>query len=240
MNESQRHDLYVGYRPLPRRHVVAVRLVVSALLVLAVVLGAVIAAMMDQPGPGSWATDESVTMRGIVRAQPYAHLETDQGDVMLVGVGKFGIDDRLIGLDGQAIQATGTRLVRGRWTMLETTSFRAEMPESRSPRPVTERLGHFAAMGEIVDSKCYLGAMKPGDGVTHRSCAVLCLRGGIAPMFVGTTPEGDAIAGIVTSADGGPMPDAWFDRVGVPVTAEGTVVRSGTLVELRLDHVVSR
>ena len=38
--------------------------------------------------------------------------------------------------------------------------------------------------GEIVDSKCHLGVMKPGEGPTHRDCAVRCLLGRIPPMFV--------------------------------------------------------
>ena len=38
--------------------------------------------------------------------------------------------------------------------------------------------------GEIIDPKCFAGAMKPGEGKPHKACAVLCLRGGIPPMFL--------------------------------------------------------
>ena len=41
-----------------------------------------------------------------------------------------------------------------------------------------------------MDGKCYLGAMKPGDGQGHRSCAVLCLRGHLPPMIATTQPDG--------------------------------------------------
>lgn len=38
--------------------------------------------------------------------------------------------------------------------------------------------------GELLDGKCYLGAMKPGDGAAHRACAMLCIRGGLPALFI--------------------------------------------------------
>jgi nitrite reductase/ring-hydroxylating ferredoxin subunit len=38
--------------------------------------------------------------------------------------------------------------------------------------------------GPLGDPKCFARAMKPGDGKTHKGCAVLCLRGGIPAVFV--------------------------------------------------------
>ncbi|MEO7310239.1 MAG: Rieske 2Fe-2S domain-containing protein [Chitinophagaceae bacterium] len=37
--------------------------------------------------------------------------------------------------------------------------------------------------GEIIDPKCYFGAMNPGQGKTHLSCAVRCISGGIMPVL---------------------------------------------------------
>ncbi len=37
--------------------------------------------------------------------------------------------------------------------------------------------------GEIIDPKCYFGAMKPGEGKVHKSCAIRCISGGIPPVF---------------------------------------------------------
>jgi hypothetical protein len=44
--------------------------------------------------------------------------------------------------------------------------------------------GRVTLRGEIIDPKCYIGAMKPGGGKTHKACAQLCLSGGIPPMLV--------------------------------------------------------
>lgn len=56
--------------------------------------------------------------------------------------------------------------------------------EVKSERVANEVTTPVTLDGELVDSKCYLGTMKPGDGKTHKSCAILCLRGGIPPLFV--------------------------------------------------------
>jgi len=37
--------------------------------------------------------------------------------------------------------------------------------------------------GEIVDSKCALGSMTPGEKKTHRICAIKCIQNGIPPML---------------------------------------------------------
>lgn len=38
--------------------------------------------------------------------------------------------------------------------------------------------------GEIIDPKCYFGAMNPGEGKLHKSCAIRCLSGGIPAMII--------------------------------------------------------
>ena len=45
-------------------------------------------------------------------------------------------------------------------------------------------VGSSTINGEILDAKCYLGAMNPGFGKTHMSCAIRCISGGIMPMIV--------------------------------------------------------
>ena len=43
--------------------------------------------------------------------------------------------------------------------------------------------------GEIIDPKCYLGAMKPGGGKTHKACAMRCIAGGIPRRQTGHDDE---------------------------------------------------
>jgi hypothetical protein len=112
----------------------------------------------------------------------------------------------------------------------------ADLPEHelaglrRSP---PQTLGRVSLRGEIVDSKCYLGAMRPGGGRTHRGCALLCLKGGVPPLFVsrngGTGPSVYLLAG----EDFGPAPDALIDLVGLPVVVDAYVVRLDDVSVLR-------
>jgi hypothetical protein len=81
-------------------------------------------------------------------------------------------------LQGQLIYREGGTMVEiapGSITALNTVS---------ANEPTTRDLGPATLTGEIVDSKCYLGVMNPGQGKVHRDCAARCLSGGIPPIFV--------------------------------------------------------
>lgn len=84
--------------------------------------------------------------------------------------------------------------------------------------------------GEIVDSKCHLGAMNPGDGLTHRECATRCLRGGIPPLLATATGEV-----LLLTADGGPAGPAVLGHLGVPVRVRGRMARLGSWRTLDLE-----
>jgi hypothetical protein len=90
--------------------------------------------------------------------------------------------------------------------------------------------------GEIVDSKCWLGVMRPGDGHIHKACASLCIRGGIPPMFV-RRGEGDGPdVMLLTQADGSTVPpDLILPYVGDPVRLTGTIEKRGDLWVLKAD-----
>lgn len=45
-------------------------------------------------------------------------------------------------------------------------------------------LGETTLKGEIVDSKCYLGVMNPGNLKAHRACAINCIQGGVPPVLL--------------------------------------------------------
>ncbi len=58
-----------------------------------------------------------------------------------------------------------------------------DQQSSPTPRPVAVRES-VSLIGEVVDSKCYLGVMNPGSGKVHRDCAARCISGGIPPAFL--------------------------------------------------------
>ena len=225
--------IYVGYLPIPVRFAALLKIVVPVLIGSAFGLSIAIAATSGPTGNGHWDTSEEIAVTGTLRELPYPHIETGNGPALIVEIGKFGAAERADGLDGHYVQATGTSISRGDWRMLELVSL-GKTDGGTEPTAHSFRGEPVTAVGEIVDSKCYLGAMMPGDGRTHKACAILCIHGGIPPLFVGTTQDGQAVAAVVTNADGAPMPHSLLDFVGEQVELNGTLGTHGSLPTFRV------
>ena len=76
--------------------------------------------------------------------------------------------------------------------------------------------------GEIIDPKCYFGAMNPGYGKVHLSCAVRCISGGIMPLLK-YTANGKEHFAILTAKDGKPANNMVLDKNGLTVQVKGRV-----------------
>ena len=126
----------------------------------------------------------------------------------------------------------GTLIWRGGHTLLEL------LPESLQAAPAPalaeERvaaLGRRTLRGEIVDSKCFLGVMKPGTGKLHRACAVRCLSGGIPPAL--RTADGLVL---LLRADGRVPGREILPFVARSVTVTGALERHGDRLVLRMER----
>jgi hypothetical protein len=176
---------------------------------------------------------------GTVVGQPVPMLRPADGREpwpLLVATGKHGADDLVRGLEGREVAVQATRISRGDREMLEVAEVlrpRLKSPPPTSARPRDVRAGPqsgppettVSLTGEIVDSKCFLGVMVPGEGITHRGCAALCLRGGIPAALHVKRPDGSAglylIAGSTATRD---QAIAWAGEV---VEMTGTVTQQG-------------
>jgi hypothetical protein len=101
--------------------------------------------------------------------------------------------------------------------------------------PAVESYGRARLAGQIMDSKCFFGVMRPGRGKTHKACAALCIRGGIPPSFWVRDGAGSESVLLMTDAAGGPLGEAILPLVADPVEAEGEIVRVGDLLQFRAD-----
>jgi hypothetical protein len=199
---ANRDPFFIGWRPVPPSYR---RLLIPAAagLILALVgIAALLGGGQRAPAGGTWDTSDRIALTGVVYAEPYAMLRVAADPprtVLLLGDGKAGATDLVRPVDGRPVRVTGT-LLRGEGfelleldggpeviAMPEVEQFRLRRPD---PRPGPEVL----LSGEVVDSKCHLGAMRPGRGTGHRGCAALCLRGGVPPLFVAARPGGEARA----------------------------------------------
>ena len=87
--------------------------------------------------------------------------------------------------------------------------------------------------GEIVDSKCFVGVMKPGRGKVHRACATLCIRGGIPPLLV-VAEDGGALAYyLLVGPDGRTLDPIAAGLVAEPIEITGDVIELDDLRVLK-------
>jgi len=147
--------------------------------------------------------------------------------------GGLGVDPSL---DRAAVTVPATTLERDGVCMIEVESFeRAADADSALGSEVRSQPSTIVRVtGEHVDSKCYLGAMKPGQSPVHRACAALCLAGGIPAGVVTAGAEGGAGQArlyIVT----GKLPKNGAGLVGEQVLARGVLERFGAIHILVVD-----
>ncbi|MEZ6242742.1 MAG: hypothetical protein R3B57_06830 [Phycisphaerales bacterium] len=237
----ERDDFYVGYLPMPLSHrrllLVALPLALLAMLF----TGVAIALTQRDPGPATWQRGATSTWQGVLRLEPYPVLHATTGDdsntYLLVHTGKFGarelaepFAEQLVSIHGRLLERDGRRMIE----LADAPIGLASGPRSFAPFPTPTVLGVVDLRGEIIDSKCYLGAMKPGDRKTHKACAMLCLRGGITPMFVSHADDGATLLYIPLARDGSPMPEELIDLAGEPIHVTGIAETHGGLTYLRI------
>ncbi len=246
MNEP----FYIGWqdRPDPEIKRFIIRCV---LLLLSVGLGfAIVLARMQRTIGVSvfeWGTEKKFS--GIMKAMPYPHLIVPRpgasgaavsfSTYYLVAPFKHGLDPASVAaLDGRTVSLRGTLIYRENETMIEAIpdSIKASLPQMERPAGLENvSLGRQTFDGEILDSKCYFGVMNPGQSVPHRDCAILCISGGIPPVFLVRQKHGGPLYLLLASADNKPVNQQVLDMVAEPVEIRGEVERQGELLILRAD-----
>lgn len=240
---ERRDEFYVGYLPLPSRHRALLRIFVPIALWGMVLIAALFLKSFRPAGDGVWDTGQLRSWSGVVRFDPYPTLVTqEEGGLLqewlLVEAGKTAADARAEFFTGKFTVVRGFAIQRDGRRMIEVMPGHEGMiaPVDGEIPAETESIerGETVLRGEILDSKCYLGAMLPGDGLTHQACARLCIDGGIPPMLVTRNAEGESSYFLLTSADGERANQIVRADVGVPVEVRGTVVERGGTQLLRI------
>ena len=151
---------------------------------------------------------------------------------MLSGVGKSGVDLDPA-LDGRLVAATGVMIRRGTLDMLQVDAIDAE--DGPAAIPSRCRSGRWRLVGEICDGKCGTGAMRPGNGLAHRACAMLCLAGGVPPVFVTVQPGGGCRVPAARRARTAAPARVAAGADGVRLVLDGALERRGDLLVFRAD-----
>ncbi len=195
-------DFYVGYLPVPAGLARFVRAVALALLVGAPAIAALVAWRQQSFDSGVFEFGVVRPFEGVLYERPLPHLRLGGAkgwsSLLLAGAGKFGPPPEIHGHHGERMVAEGSLVYRRGLTMLELNrpeSLRFLGPAGEAgQRPPIASLGEAELVGELVDTKCFLGVMRPGAGKVHRACAVRCLAGGVPP---GLLVRDDARGGTV-------------------------------------------
>ena len=98
-----------------------------------------------------------------------------------------------------------------------------------------QNLGNIKLRGEIYDSKCALGVMKPGYGKPHRSCAIRCIAGGIPPILRVANKTGTANYFLLLDKNGKPVNNQVLDFVADQVQICGRLEQQDDWMAVYLD-----
>ena len=238
---DKQHDFYVGYLALPRR-LRGVLIALVLLLFAVVAFDAWLFAKWQQPaGNGSWAETPSEFV-GTLARDPYPSLRVNENGRMrtyvVISDEKRGAEAALKDIpDGATVKLNGYLIERAAVGMIQlaATDITVVANAAPIPTPASEIHGRVTLEGEIVDSKCWLGVMRPGEGQVHKACASLCIRGGIPPMFV-TRAKGAPAISLMTTFDGGKIPpEAILEYVADPVRVTGLIEKRGDVFVFKVD-----
>jgi len=209
-----------------------------------VALAIAAAGSRSDPGPAVWNDAKAREFKGTLIVDPYPLLvarseaaASSPTVYLVVEMGKHGGRADLSALSGRSVTLSGWLLERDgrRLIELEPGEKSVRLDSDDPPlRVERKKLGPVALEGEIVDSKCYLGAMKPGEGKTHKACATLCIRGGMPPMLVTPSPAGGRDYLLLIDASGGKLSSDFWPLISEPVQVTGELESLGDLRILRL------
>ena len=241
-------EFYIGYLPrapvgLSRR----LRWVITLLLLLLLTTGWLLVGGQNEFSPAVYEFGKVRTFQGIMVENPYPmlavprpgqeSLQQHYSFYLLTDAGKFGAADSVVGLDGKTVSVSGSLIFREGLTMIElhgqpVVSANAFLP--KLPEEVV--FGRVKLEGEIVDSKCFLGVMNPGNLKTHKACAIRCISGGVPPVLLVRQADGSAHYVLISGEDPAGFKRAVLDLVAEPVAITGILSKKGDLWMMKTTH----
>lgn len=238
-------DFFIGWADIPSRHRRNMLLAGLGIIGSGTALSYGLAGAQTTLGTGKWDQGTIKTFKGVVFADPYPLLRSFDIDgtirtALLGCMGKCGVRAKLNGLAGQAVTLKGSLITNGDNFMIAVSegqdwiSPADDLPDEK--RLILERFqrhsiaSDITLKGEILDTKCWFGAMKPGYGKTHKACASLCIRSGLPPAFFVKDQTGTIRAPLLLDADLNPHSEQLLPLVADPVRAKGELGFLGDLL----------
>jgi hypothetical protein len=252
---SSPKEFYIGWEAKTAPGIAkTARRAIAFLLLVAIGAAAILACAQRLVGTSVFEWGRTKTFAGTLKLEPYPHLLVPRpgksaglpsySSYYLVAPWKFGLPkDGLAGFDSKSVSLKGTLIYRENQTMIEVqrdsiaeaSSSNSALHIITSTAPDTRQSSNVTLQGEIVDSKCFLGVMNPGQLTPHRACAIRCISGGVPPVLLVRPKDGPAKYFLLVSAEGKPVNKQVLDLVAEPVEITGQLERQGDLMILRAD-----
>ena len=240
MNE-QRKGFFVGYLAMPEELKPFYKWLAAALILIVLGVAYWVSSSQQAVGKGQWLLAEEKTYQGYLSHDPYPvlHVIGDLPEtIILMSRGKHSSANLTSELDGKEVTVTGFPIERGGWKLLELRDQEdvTVVSSNNAFAVVSQVLEEVTLSGEIIDSKCFMGVMKPGEGKVHRACAAMCIAGGIPPMLVVNQADGNRYGYILIGPQGQAAAELVLQDIAVPVSVFGQLERRGDLTYLRISE----
>ena len=187
-------EFYVGYMPkAPKNLADWIRLVALSILVIGLVTALVLVSSFQESRNSTFEYGIYKEITGRIYKEPVPTIRVTSGNssktFALVNFGKSGVSgiiERFEQANGgdisdYEITVRGSLIYYDGVTLLELSHQDKSIVDFRKSQVQAIRnqveIGELEISGELVDSKCFFGVMKPGFGKIHRSCAIRCISG---------------------------------------------------------------
>lgn len=235
---------YVGYLPLSPALAGPLKTATVLLALTVPLLMAALAWAQDRFDSGVFEFGKVRSFEGTLfeTPLPMLRLAAPGGDggslVLLVSFGKFGLPEVAQGHHQERVAFDGSLIYRQGRTMIEMNdpeSFRVLGPGVELDAQARKQgLGTVDLTGELVDTKCFLGVMRPAVGKVHRACAIRCLSGGIPPGLLVRQADGRAVVYVLAGSGTEPL-DFDIQWAGLRVQVKGQLEILDDLPLLRVE-----
>jgi len=222
------NEFYIGWLPsIPRAYARWVRRAAVVLLTLVAAVAVTLVRAQSRFAASSFGFHQYRDFIGTIVLDPYPALLIGDGSSLrrywLVAQGKFGAEKLTRSFSGKQVVIRGELINRDEQQMIQVDAIHSATATAGSVSAVTEE-DEQTLSGEIVDSKCFLGVMNPGESKVHRDCAARCISGGLPPALA--TPSGELY--LLVTRDRRPLGRELLPFVAEPVHIRGHVLRSGS------------
>ena len=247
---KKKEEFYVGYIGSMGRYTRGrIQLFVALSLLLLLIAGLIFSLYQEPAVNSRFDFDSTTQLEGFYFEDPYPLLRVDLGegqykDIVLLGFGKSGalpylkklkeaneLSGKKMRIEGNLVYYNGKSLLQ----ITDENQVELIPGKAMSAFSIPTESTLKSMRGEIIDPKCYFGVMKPGYGKIHRSCAALCISGGIPPVWVDYKENGDEHYYLITDLKGNSIHGDLIPYIGQASAVEAKISQKGSWSYMALD-----